>query len=78
MSIRSFYEGLSVIVRNESPHICSGDALKLLARTTKKSIYVVNHNIIFKGKLEKFIEIYKEKFPNPCELDSKGKVIIRN
>lgn len=78
MSVRSFYEGLSAIVRNESPYICAGDSLKLIARTTRKSIYIVNHNIIFKGKLEKFIEIYKEKFPNPCELDSRGKVVIRN
>lgn len=78
MSVRSFYEGLDAIVRTESPHICAGDASKLLARTTKKSIYVVNHNIIFKGRLERFVEIYKEKFPNPCELDSRGKVVIRN
>lgn len=74
----SFYDGLNVIVRPESPYICAGDASKLIARTTKKSIYVVNHNIIFKGKLEKFVEMYKEKFPNPCELDSRGKVVIRN
>ena len=74
----SFYEGINTIVRAESPYICAGDALKLIARTTKKSIYVVNHNIIFKGKLERFVKMYKEKFPNPCELDSRGKVVIRN
>lgn len=78
MSKNSFYEGINSIIRPECPHICAGDAAKLIARTTKKSIYVVNHNIIFKGKLERFIEMYKEKFPNPCELDSRGKVVIRN
>ena len=62
-----FYEAIDEAIRNN-----------IISRTTRKSIYVVNHNIIFKGKLEKFIEIYKEKFPNPCELDSRGKVIIRN
>lgn len=76
-SAKSFYEGLNTVIRAETPYVTTGDSLKLLARTTRKSIYVVNHNIIFKGSLEFFVETYKEKFPNPCELDSRGKVVIR-
>lgn len=78
MSGRSFYEGLNSILRPECPTICAGDSIKLLARTTKKSVYVVNHNIIFKGRLDRFVEMYKDKFPNPCEIDSKGKIVLKN
>lgn len=77
MSVRSFYEGLSCLLRPEVDHICAGDSLKLLAKTTKKSIYVVNHKMIYKGDINNLVTIincnYKE-----CELDSKGRVIIRN
>lgn len=78
MEKNSFYDGLNKLLRPDSPYVCAGDSIKVLARTTKKSIYVVNHNFIFKGKIERFVEMYKEKFPNPCELDSRGKVIIKN
>lgn len=78
MSKNSFYEGINSIIRPECPYMCAGDAAKLIARTTKKGIYVINHNIVFNGNLERFIELYKKKFPNPCELDSRGKVVIRN
>lgn len=49
---------------------------KLIKRTTRKSIYIVNHNMIFKGNLSEFIVKYKEKYPEPCRLTADGKIIL--
>lgn len=71
-----FYEALNALLRPALPYPCAGDNLALLAATTKKSIYVVNHNFIFRGNYDEFVTLYKLKFPNGCKLDSKGRVII--
>lgn len=57
-----------------------GDAInnKIIARTTRKSIYVVNHNMIFKGNLGEFIAKYKIKYPDGCKVDSNGKIILEH
>ena len=49
---------------------------KILAKTTRKSLYIVNHNLIFRGNLMKFIGIYQRKYPTPALIDDKGRVII--
>ena len=49
---------------------------KLIAKTTRKSIYVVNHNMIFKGNLGEFITKYKIKYPNGAKVDSFGKILL--
>ena len=51
---------------------------KIIARTTRKSIYVVNHNMIFKGNLGEFIAKYKIKYPDGCKVDSNGKIILEH
>lgn len=51
-------------------------ANKLIAKTTRKSIYVVNHNMIFKGNLGEFIAKYKIKYPNGAKVDSFGKILL--
>jgi hypothetical protein len=51
---------------------------KLIAKTTRKSIYVVNHNMIFKGNLSEFITKYKIKYPNGCKVDSNGKIVLEH
>lgn len=71
-----FYEALNALLRPALPYPCAGDNLALLAATTKKSIYVVNHNFIFRGNYDEFVTLYELKFPNGCKLDSKGRVII--
>lgn len=76
ISARSFYNAINALLRPALPYPCAGDNLALLAATTKKSIYVVNHNFIFRGNYDEFVTLYKLKFPNGCKLDSKGKVII--
>lgn len=76
ISARSFYNAINALLRPALPYPCAGDNLALLAATTKKSIYVVNHNFIFKENYDEFVTLYELKFPNGCKLDSKGRVII--
>lgn len=76
ISARSFYSAINALLRPALPYPCAGDNLALLAATTKKSIYVVNHNFIFRGNYDEFVTLYELKFPNGCKLDSKGRVII--
>lgn len=76
ISARSFYNAINALLRPAVPYPCAGDNLALLAATTKKSIYVVNHNFIFRGNYNEFVTLYELKFPNGCKLDSKGRVII--
>ena len=76
ISARSFYNAINALLRPALPYPCEGDNLALLAATTKKSIYVVNHNFIFRGNYDEFVTLYDLKFPNGCKLDSKGRVII--
>lgn len=76
ISTRSFYNAINALLRPAVPYPCAGDNLALLAATTKKSIYVVNHNFIFRGNYDEFVTLYELKFPNGCKLDSKGRVII--
>lgn len=76
ISARSFYNAINALLRPAVPYHCAGDNLALLAATTKKSIYVVNHNFIFRGNYDEFVTLYELKFPNGCKLDSKGRVII--
>lgn len=73
---KSFYNGLNALLRPAVPHPCAADNMSLLAATTRKSIYVVNHNFIFRGNYDEFITLYELKFPNGCKLDSRGRVII--
>lgn len=76
ISARSFYNAINALLRPALLYPCAGDNLALLAATTKKSIYVVNHNFIFRGNYDEFVTLYELKFPNGCKLDSKGRVII--
>lgn len=76
ISARSFYNAINALLRPALPYPCAGDNLALLAATTKKSIYVVNHNFIFRGNYDEFVTLYELKFPNGCKLNSKGRVII--
>lgn len=78
ISARSFYNAINALLRPALPYPCAGDNLALLAATTKKSTYVVNHNFIFRGNYDEFVTLYELKFPNGCKLDSKGRVIIEH
>lgn len=71
-----YYKGLSVLLRPASPNIVAGDSLALLSATTKRNIYIVNHNLLFKGNYDEFITILTAKYPDGCKLDNKGRVIL--
>lgn len=62
-----FYDAINEAIKN-----------KIIARTTRKSIYIVNHNMIFKGDVGEFVAKYKIKYPNGCRLDNAGKVILEH
>lgn len=47
---------------------------KLIAR---KSVYIINHNIIFKGSIGDFIKEYNKYYENvDIIINDKGKVIL--
>lgn len=73
---QSFYNAIDAVIRPECNKPCTGDTLALLARTTKKGIYVVNHNFIYRGNYDEFVTMQEDMFPNGCKLDNKGRVIL--
>lgn len=51
LDVKSVVKGINELITN-----------KILARTNRKGIYVINHNIIFKGDYKKFEETYNALF----------------
>lgn len=52
---------------------------KVISLTNRKSLYIVNHNYIFKGNIIKFIENYNKKYENIVpSLDENGNIIIED
>lgn len=51
----------------------------IMARTNKNSTYIVNHNIFFKGDLNKFAKNYRELYKDrKVEYNNRNKVILDN
>lgn len=50
--------------------------VNLLRKTTRKSIYIINHNYIFRGSLSEFIQIYTVAYPNPTKVNEDGRIVI--
>lgn len=49
----------------------------IMHRTSRKSYYIINHNLFFKGNLKEFAEKYKELYGDrKCEFNERGYVII--
>lgn len=45
--------------------------------TNRKSVYVINHNIIFKGSIGDFIKEYNKYYENiDVIVNDKGKVVL--
>lgn len=50
---------------------------QVIAKTTIQSEYIINHNLIFKGSIEKFVKAYNKLYGGQyAEKDNNGKVII--
>ena len=50
--------------------------VNLIRKTTRKSVYIVNHNYLFKGSLHDFVEIYRIAYPEPTKINAEGRIII--
>ena len=67
------YNQFEIVMQNHSSYdLEHNDCIK------KTFIYVVNHNMIFKGNLGEFIAKYKIKYPDGCKVDSNGKIILEH
>ncbi len=66
MSIRSIKDGIEYLCEKQ-----------VIAKTTIQSEYIINHNLIFKGSIEKFIKAYNKLYNGEyAKRDSNGKVIL--
>lgn len=66
ISVETFYNGLNVLYNFD-----------VIKATTRKSVYIINHNIIFKGSIGDFIKEYNKYYENvDVIINDKGKVPI--
>lgn len=65
MDEHSYYRALDELIN-----------VNFLRKTTKKSVYIINHNYLFKGSLHDFVEIYRIAYPEPAQLNEDGRIII--
>lgn len=80
--LKSSSEDVKNIISNDSNYyryIAELEKQNIIRRTTKKNIYVVNHEMIFKGSYSDFIKTYLDTYKTTeAMLDSNGKVILDN
>ena len=49
----------------------------VLKPTTRKSVYIVNHNYIFRGNYTEFIQLYKEMYSDKDVIvNEDGKIVL--
>lgn len=66
ISVETFYNGLNVLYNFD-----------VIKATTRKSVYVINHNIIFKGSIGDFIKEYNKYYENiDVIVNDKSKVVL--
>lgn len=66
ISVETFYNGLNILYNFD-----------VIKATTRKSVYIINHNIIFKGSIGDFIKEYNKYYENvDVIINDKGKVPI--
>ena len=53
ISVETFYNGLNILYNFD-----------VIKATTRKSVYIINHNIIFKGSIGDFIKEYNKYYEN--------------
>lgn len=75
-------EDIKSIISDESnlhKYIIELEKQNIIRRTTKNNVYVVNHEMIFKGSYSDFIKTYLDTYKTTgVMLDSNGKVILDN
>lgn len=66
ISVETFYNGLNILYNFD-----------VIKATTRKSVYIVNHNIIFKGNYTEFIQLYKEMYSDKDVIvNEDGKIVL--
>lgn len=66
INVETFYNGLNILYNFD-----------VIKATTRKSVYIINHNIIFKGSIGDFIKEYNKYYENvDVIINDKGKVIL--
>lgn len=49
----------------------------VIKATTRKSVYIVNHNYIFRGNYTEFIQLYKEMYSDKDVIvNEDGKIVL--
>lgn len=62
---------------NFNKYITELEANNIIRKTTKQSVYVVNHEMIFKGSYSDFIKVYLDMYKEVgIMLDADGRVIL--
>lgn len=66
-------------VNHLSKYINELEKQYIIRRTTKQNVYVVNHEMIFKGNYSDFINAYIQAYKGiPVTIDDKGRVVLFN
>lgn len=65
------------VSNNFSRYIDKLEEFNIIARTNKRGVYVVNHNMIFKGTYTTFVDDYLKIYPNANIVIDDNKVIIK-
>lgn len=66
ISVETFYNGLNVLYNFD-----------VIKATTRKSVYIVNHNYIFRGNYTEFIQLYKEMYSDKDVIvNEDGKIVL--
>lgn len=66
INVETFYNGLNVLYNFD-----------VIKATTRKSVYIINHNIIFKGSIGDFIKEYNKYYENvDVIVNDKGKIVL--
>lgn len=73
----------SIQIGKHFPHILQAvnDLIhfNIIAKTNSQNAFIINHNLFYKGDLNKFVFIYNNLYSNKSvEYDDKGRIIIKH
>lgn len=78
--LSSDFDILAVVKQagNLSRYIDKMEELNIISRTNKRSVYIVNHNYIFKGRYSKFIRTYIKYYKGKVDKNEDGKIYLKD
>lgn len=70
-------ERIAEVASNIAPTIYDTNTTNVIKPTTRKSVYIVNHNYIFRGNYTEFIQLYKEMYSDKDVIvNEDGKIVL--